>query len=526
MQQPTNTYREELRLLAAAFGCAVLHHYLFYGHSWGVSYPLFAAALYALYYTTAARQGLPLKQPVNLLLLPVILLSLTYMLHSGVLLLVLNALMVPLLILIHMTWSSRHAVPSAESMWLQPLEQFAVQTLRNVPRPFQLVLASLQRRRTSSGGAGQGWKVLLGLLLSAPLLFVVLMLLASADTVFDRSLSRLPDLLEGLELGEEAFRLLWVAAVTTGLFAYINGLHRPKRFRREQLGGPASLPLYGPVPGTESPSTGSSSTASETAFGPPSGLPKIDPTVAGTMLVMLNAVYALFVLVQFSYFFAGADLPEGITYAAYARKGFAELVLVTLINLSVLIAMVYGVHRPADRAWLALRSLLALLVGFSTVMLVSAYLRLALYEEAYGFTVTRILVHAFMLLLAVLFLLALVKLWKPPFPLVRSYLIAALAGYVILNYASVDGLIARGNIARYERTGQLDTGYLGSLGYEAVPYVAALQRSRPDLAELSVAAERYRTRLQEEKPRWMEWNLARWRAERALAMIEAGEREE
>ncbi|AEI45870.1 DUF4173 domain-containing protein [Paenibacillus mucilaginosus] len=517
--QPTDTYRAELRLLAAAFGCAVLHHYLFYGHSWGVSYPLFAAALYALYYTTAARQEVPLKQPVNLLLLPVLLLSLTYMLHSGVLLLMLNALMVPLLILIHMTWSSRHAAPSAESLWFQPLEQLAVQTLRSVPRPIQLLLAVLQRRRTSSGGAGQGRKVLLGLLLSAPLVFMVLMLLASADTVFDRSLARLPDLLAGLELGEEAFRLLWVAAVTVGLFAYINGLHRPKP-RRSEEGGPASPPEYGPVPITGPASASSLFTASEPAFEPPSGLPKIDPTVAGTMLVMLNAVYALFALVQFSYFFAGAELPEGITYAAYARKGFAELVLVTLINLSVLIAMVYGVRRPGNRAWLALRSLLALLVGFSTVMLVSAYLRLALYEEAYGFTVTRILVHAFMLLLTVLFLLALVKLWKPQFPLVRSYLIAALAGYVILNYASVDGLIARGNIARYERTGHLDTGYLGSLGYEAVPYVAAMQHRRPDLAELSVAAETYRTRLQEEKPRWMEWNLARWRAERALELIE------
>ncbi|MGF7036167.1 hypothetical protein J2T17_007218 [Paenibacillus mucilaginosus] len=97
---------------------------------------------------------------------------------------------------------------------------------------------------------------------------------------------------------------------------------------------------------------------------------------------------------------------------------------------------------------------------------------------------------------------------------------------MILNYASVDGLIARGNIARYERTGHLDTGYLGSLGYEAVPYVAAMQRRRPDLAELSVAAETYRTRLQEEKPRWMEWNLARWRAERALELIKSEEREE
>ncbi|WP_116344253.1 DUF4153 domain-containing protein, partial [Enterobacter cloacae] len=50
--------------------------------------------------------------------------------------------------------------------------------------------------------------------------------------------------------------------------------------------------------------------------------------------------------------------------------------------------------------------LLYILVICSIIILYSAFSRLALYEEAYGFTYLRYLVHAFMLLLAILMVIA------------------------------------------------------------------------------------------------------------------------
>jgi hypothetical protein len=55
-------------------------------------------------------------------------------------------------------------------------------------------------------------------------------------------------------------------------------------------------------------------------------------------LTALNVVYIIFFLAQAAYLFAafGNSLPEALTYAEYARRGFFELCAVAAINLGVI----------------------------------------------------------------------------------------------------------------------------------------------------------------------------------------------
>ena len=101
-------------------------------------------------------------------------------------------------------------------------------------------------------------------------------------------------------------------------------------------------------------------------------------------------------------------------------------------------------------------------------MLSSAFYRMLLYEEAYGFTYLRIFVQTFMILLFFLFIISIVFIWYEKLPIIKAYFIATLAVYVILNFANVDAMIARNNIYRYKETGQLDIRYLEGLSYEDV----------------------------------------------------------
>ncbi|CAG7651073.1 hypothetical protein PAESOLCIP111_06240 [Paenibacillus solanacearum] len=496
---------KERGMVLAAFGCGAAHHYLFYGNDWGVSYPIFVLLFYVYFFwAVRERQVVFAFRRQHALLVPVLLLSLTYALFTNTLFAVLNALAVPLLVVCHATRAVRvdalRKAASAAGAAALVMEQLLVHTARYLPRPI-VVLYQLVAGRLQAGRSRELLKVLLGLALSVPLLIVVITLLSSADSMFDRTMSRLPQLFEEAELGETIFRLLWIVAIACGLFGFVWGLLYPKRMQlqpKQEEGAvqwePPALPAAAP-------------------------LPRMDATVAMTMLFMLNGVYLLFAVVQFSYFFGGgtADLPDGTTYAAYARRGFAELVVVTLINWSVMMGSLYGVKRPGRGGWILLRTLLAVMVGCSGIMLSSAYLRLSMYEEAYGYTMTRILVHAFMLFLVVLFLLALVKLWKEHTPLVRCYCIAAIVAYVILNYANVDAIIARNNMERYEATGTVDTRYLAGLSYEVVPHLLAWKQTYPDMPGIDEALHDVRSRLESDgESAWMEFNWSKRRAAEAL----------
>jgi hypothetical protein len=496
--------RQDGWLLAAALVCGAVHHIVFYEHAWGVSVPLFIGLFYAMFFWAyQGREGRTLG-PSAIVLVAVALLSFTYGLFSNTLFRVLNTLAVPGLVLLHTVWMVRGSRFEPTKLLGLMAEQVLFQTISNVSAPIKLLFRSMTSRM-SSRRSKELVKVLTGLLISIPLLALVVSLLASADTMFDRSLSRLPELLEGLEAGELLFRGLWIVLVAVLLFAYMKGLLYPKPFgsaaRKETEAG-----VWEPDPLTLQ-------TSSKTQ-------PLIDPTIAATLLVVLNAVYLLFAFVQFSYFFGGGSsaLPEGVTYAEYARKGFGELVTVTVINFTVLMIMLYGVNRTGINAYRLLRLLLAVLIGSTGVMLSSAYLRLSMYEEAYGYTVTRILVHAFMLFLLVLFVIALYKLWKPEVSLIKPYLAVALLAYVALNYLNVDGIIARSNMERYETTGRIDVNYLGSLSYEVVPSLVELKRKHPEVGETDEVLRRMRERLMrtEDDP-WFSFNWSEWQARKLLS---------
>ena len=67
-----------------------------------------------------------------------------------------------------------------------------------------------------------------------------------------------------------------------------------------------------------------------------------DPIIVLTVLITVNLIYVVFTVIQFTYLFGSISsfLPEGVTYAEYARRGFFELVAVTLINVSILIIII------------------------------------------------------------------------------------------------------------------------------------------------------------------------------------------
>ena len=248
-----------------------------------------------------------------------------------------------------------------------------------------------------------------------------------------------------------------------------------------------------------------------------------DTIIVATVLVMMNAVYILFCVIQFTYLFGGEATIRSIpdyTYAEYARRGFSELILVTVINLSILLI---GLHFTKNGGKLdrVVRALRCLLVLCTVIILYSAHLRLKLYEEAYGYTYARIFAHTFIGLLFVLFMLTLYKFWRREFPLLKAFAIAALLTYTALNYINVDAIIARKNIDRYVKTGAIDLEYLQELSYDAIPELSHLSsHNDEDMAgkEMAEFLHDKKAELSSESP-WQSYNLSKSKAKRILSQI-------
>ncbi|HAJ95099.1 MAG TPA: DUF4173 domain-containing protein, partial [Actinobacteria bacterium] len=246
----------------------------------------------------------------------------------------------------------------------------------------------------------------------------------------------------------------------------------------------------------------------------------IDPTVLLTILSLLNIVYIIFAAIQFAYLFGGDTfvLPSSFSYAEYARRGFFELIVVTVINFAILFFSITFVRKEGRKANTVIRAFLSALAFFTFILLISAFYRMVLYEMAYGFTYLRIFVQAFMILLFLLFIINLVYIWYSKMPIISAYILCSLILFVILNFANVDVIIAKNNINRYYSTGEIDVYYLEKLSYSAMPITAELLDCQDEdiAAQIRDYFEREKEVLAEQNS-WQNINLSKIKAQRIIS---------
>lgn len=192
-----------------------------------------------------------------------------------------------------------------------------------------------------------------------------------------------------------------------------------------------------------------------------------------TVLVLLDALFGLFVALQLPYLFGGAGLvavQEGLTYAEYARHGFFELVMVTTLSLPLMLGLHAAIGEGSNRAEWVFRALAGLLVVLLAVIVASATQRMALYQATYGWTTARLFVLAFEGWLAgvlVWFCLTVLRGHRRAF--VFGTLVWGFVATAALHVPNWEGLIVHHNVALAAKGRPVDVGYLSELSLDAVP---------------------------------------------------------
>ena len=137
----------------------------------------------------------------------------------------------------------------------------------------------------------------------------------------------------------------------------------------------------------------------------------VEVYIVNTVLIIVNFVFVLFVISEISKLAGNfLKLPSMYTYAEYAREGFFQLLLVTVINFSILFFLIYKTDTINKNG--GLKCLVLILIMFTILLIFNSYYRMFLYMYEYGFTVLRTQVILFLLMeliIAVLFIKKLIS---------------------------------------------------------------------------------------------------------------------
>jgi hypothetical protein len=362
-------------------------------------------------------------------------------------------------------------------------------------------LALADAARTTSRadtGRAPGWRsasaVARGLLIATPLVAVFGALFMSADAVFARLVSSVFRF-DFEQIASHILLFSILAWLSTGyLRGFLTGTDLPPLLWRD--GALLSLAPKRPALGI---------------------------TEVATALTTLGLLFLVFVIVQFRYLFGGDALVQvtpDLTYAEYARRGFFELVLASVLVVPVLLAADWLLDRRSRRDVLVFRALASVQIGLVLAITASALQRLRLYHASYGLTESRF--YAMVLLIwigATLLWLTTTVLRGRRDSFAFGALASGLATVALLFVINPDAIVARTNVARMASADvpvRFDVAYATSLSADAVPVLIDALPALPNDVQCPLARHMLRRWPPDRDRAIRSWN---WSAVRASAAV-------
>lgn len=333
--------------------------------------------------------------------------------------------------------------------------------------------------------------VLRGLALTLPILLIFAVLLSSADAVFNSYTSDLLSF-EGFErFADQTILTLVLGWLTLGGLAYGLNPFKGLTVEKAPVSPSTTHRKNGTLDAADLETLLSDGEVADAPMPETTAVNSVDAEAAkrkrapfllgviesGMMLGGLIGLFGVFVFIQFNYFFGGAAnvLRGGFTYSDYARRGFFELLAVSIMTLGLLLLLDWVTILTSKTSKQVFRGLALGVVALMGVMIFAASQRMELYETAYGFTHMRVLPHLFIWAIGALFIAFVLQLFRVREQVFSLGLLLTAIGYLtVLNVMNLDLYIANRNIERFINGESLDFCYLRSLSVDAMPALVAL----------------------------------------------------
>ena len=483
-------------LMSSIFICgillSVLQSILFWEKKPGISVLLFVSSfIIGLIYLMYKHKKVENKKAF-IFAIPIILLSVTYFMYHNTLFQTVNVLVIVLLMMIMCIYATRAHVK---------IQEFLMKGIELLAGTFESiidVIDSLKNKfkkkedieNEKSAKLKQGVK---SFVYAIPVIFIVFILLMSADSVFANIFERIFGEFQHIFMAENFVMFclrLCIIMIFFFIFSgfFVNLLKKDTMFNSESEEKITEI--------------------------------HVEKMTINMILTILNIFYLIFSIIQFTSLFSNMNTND-LDYATYARQGFFQLMIISFINIVMIILA--KVNKGNTSNYTKGMSILTLL--FTIVILLSAFFRMNLYEKAYGYTYLRLFVYY---ILATEFILVLpIGLWilDKKIDILKWTIGIVTLMYIILNFSNIESTIAKRNVDRYfenQEENEIDLEYLfHHTGTDAIGQIKRLLNAKDENVVIRVKEYllREKEELQNTETSWQETNLSEIKAKEELVNI-------
>lgn len=235
-----------------------------------------------------------------------------------------------------------------------------------------------------------------------------------------------------------------------------------------------------------------------------------DMIIITSVLVSALVVYTIFAFIQFRYLFSGDSLPFGLNVQEYARKGFFELLALSVVNIGAILIVTALTRHIEGKKLVLVKSLNSYLCAVTMVLLASSWYRMWLYNQADGLTRLRFMVFGFLVFEAIGLIVTFFYIIKPQFNIVMVYGSIALLYYMLLNVVPMDLYVARSQADRYLDGDRNEVEYVMTLSSDAASEVERIYENTDNPQTKHKCKRWFSERREEynENKNWQKYNLS------------------
>lgn len=411
-------------LVIYIFLICIYNSILFFGKKYGLNVILFNVPL-LIFIAYILKKNKKINNKRGLLfMIPILLLSISYLIYDNMFFKIFNVLVIVLLFALTYLYTIKNT--SRISEIILDIIKLIFMPLTYIGRFYRVVITKINNILKLSDSNKSKVK---SIIIVIPIVIVVLLLLTSADMIFNNIFSNMFKFTKNISIGRIIGRTISILILFTYLGSSINYILFD--YSKEK---PESV--------------------KET---------KIDNFTIKLLLSVLNIVYILFDFIQIRSLILHQGL-SNINYAEYARSGFFQLMFISVINIIIILI---SKKTKEDTKYNKVMSILMILLTF--IIIVSSFLRMYMYEQAYGYTLLRLLVYVSLITETILLIPTLVYIINPKVKILNYYISIIVTVYTLLSLCPVDYFIAKNNINRYYKTNKIDIDYLVNFSTDNIP---------------------------------------------------------
>ncbi|MBQ6848002.1 MAG: DUF4173 domain-containing protein [Clostridia bacterium] len=304
-------------------------------------------------------------------------------------------------------------------------------------------------------------KILVGVLLAIPLLFVIIPLLISSDEAFNGMIS-----LAIRDIFSFVLKLILSVIIFIFLISFAFTLKKEEEKPHKII-----------------------------------NVARLEPIIVISFLSVLAICYLSYLFSQLAYFFSGFGgfLPKDYKFnvATYARRGFFEMCIIATINFLIIFIVLLLTNKENKKLFITVKSICGFIGVFTLVIIATALSKMFLYIKSFGMTELRITTGMFMVFLTVVFISLLMRIFSEKIKVIKTALITAGIVLTLLGTVNVNTVIATYNYNAYINGAlkDIDVSTISNLGDEAIPYLIKLTKNEniniAEMAENELSAQYY-----------------------------------